>query len=1077
MTQPGADVFGRDDLRTVGGLPAYEAALQVAVRASNLAEQTAVVAALADVVVDESDQPLRPAEDWQIGRLADRLADQRTDVDTITRVVRRYRTWRRRADSMDQTARATVADIHRRWIGVYAEALADFAPAPDSVEAPTSSRHRIGLACAPFTQHLRRRLAERRAVANRAAGRELISREVVDAFEAHLLDRFELAAAWAIEAHENLTFARWGASRETARDADHDEYFRLTFADAAHCHEFFLRFSVLARWLAAVTGQLVENGTQLINRLAADVDLIGEAIIGQPVRCFTSVELGKGDYHRGGNSVAMIGVDLGSTRAALVYKPRPLAVEVAMQRLLGRLSDDGVINFARRRVVALQDYGYEERIPHGRNEVESPDEAARIFEELGGFLAVFYVLGGSDLHHENVIVADGHAHICDCETVLGVEPPGHELGWHTVADSVFRTGLLEWPLPPTTEVVTRLSGYSGGGVYEVPFPVPRLQDGAVPTVRHETGVRIEGNAANRVRLAGTLLEAKDFEDSIVRGFTAVHDWFRTQPGAPAYIAEFFAATDIRYVARNTQTYVQLLIAARHPRCLVEPLEVDVVFRRLAEAPLRWDSDGRATAAELRSLWQLDVPTFGVAAQQHELLNDNVYPTGVTAARSPLQAALERIRSLPADDRLRQVSYISASLSTAKVRDDSFVITALEWAQLVGQELSGLLAEPGPGPRWSYAAADADVSDIEGTLYYGSAGVALFLGYLDAIIPSPSVNRAARDALAHSLSHPPRGIGGFDGLAGQAYVLAHLSALWGDQKLWDLAVNRVAQIDPLIDDDRDLDVLSGSAGVIAVLLAMSDMSDMTDIGLATAHRCAQHLLDHGVSGEHGLSWPSSTPEVGIADLTGFAHGAAGIGWALTRLGAATGHAGYIDAGLAAFEYERHHFDDEHQDWYDLRTSMQDPVHGRRHFGNAWCNGAPGIGLSRLESWSALGRGEVLLLDEAYTALAATLRGLSSVGNETLCHGVSGNSEMLLRIAARQQEPAFQLEANVQAQAMWRRLAAASNWPREEAGRQPLSGLMVGIAGVGMHFLRVAEPDRVPSPLLLDPPNPTLWKVGT
>jgi lantibiotic modifying enzyme len=158
-------------------------------------------------------------------------------------------------------------------------------------------------------------------------------------------------------------------------------------------------------------------------------------------------------------------------------------------------------------------------------------------------------------------------------------------------------------------------------------------------------------------------------------------------------------------------------------------------------------------------------------------------------------------------------------------------------------------------------------------------------------------------------------------------------------------------------------------------------------------------------------------------------------------------------------------------------MQDPVHGRRHFGNAWCNGAPGIGLSRLESWSALEHGDGLLLDEAYTALAATLRGLSSVGNETLCHGVSGNSEMLLRIAARQHEPAFQLEANVQAQAMWRRLAAASNWPREEAGRQPLSGLMVGIAGVGMHFLRVAEPDRVPSPVVLDSPNPTFWKVGT
>jgi lantibiotic modifying enzyme len=30
-------------------------------------------------------------------------------------------------------------------------------------------------------------------------------------------------------------------------------------------------------------------------------------------------------------------------------------------------------------------------------------------------------------------------------------------------------------------------------------------------------------------------------------------------------------------------------------------------------------------------------------------------------------------------------------------------------------------------------------------------------------------------------------------------------------------------------------------------------------------------------------------------------------------------------------------------------------------------------------------------------------------------------------------------------------------------------MLGIAGVGMHFLRLAHPERVPSPLLLDPPH--------
>ncbi|MGA9314026.1 MAG: lanthionine synthetase LanC family protein, partial [Solirubrobacteraceae bacterium] len=134
------------------------------------------------------------------------------------------------------------------------------------------------------------------------------------------------------------------------------------------------------------------------------------------------------------------------------------------------------------------------------------------------------------------------------------------------------------------------------------------------------------------------------------------------------------------------------------------------------------------------------------------------------------------------------------------------------------------------------------------------------------------------------------------------------------------------------------------------------------------------------------------------------------------------------------------------------------------------GAPGIGLGRLGSLAATGGEDEELLREVYLALSATVRSFGAVGNDTLCHGRCGNAELLLRFALERDEPAFQLEANMHAQAHWRRLAGNPSWPRVEDGRQPLTGLMVGIAGVGMHFLRLAAPDRVPSPLLLDPPQP-------
>ena len=152
--------------------------------------------------------------------------------------------------------------------------------------------------------------------------------------------------------------------------------------------------------------------------------------------------------------------------------------------------------------------------------------------------------------------------------------------------------------------------------------------------------------------------------------------------------------------------------------------------------------------------------------------------------------------------------------------------------------------------------------------------------------------------------------------------------------------------------------------------------------------------------------------------------------------------YVDAGRRAFAYERMHFDEERGDWYDLRRSVT-RRDGGRHFSNAWCNGAPGIGLSRLGSWVALGGDDDALLGETYLALSSTLRNFGAVGNDTLCHGRSGNAELLLRFAREREEPAFQLEANLHAQAQWRRLASAPDWPRVDDGHQPLTGLMVGI----------------------------------
>ena len=149
------------------------------------------------------------------------------------------------------------------------------------------------------------------------------------------------------------------------------------------------------------------------------------------------------------------------------------------------------------------------------------------------------------------------------------------------------------------------------------------------------------------------------------------------------------------------------------------------------------------------------------------------------------------------------------------------------------------------------------------------------------------------------------------------------------------------------------------------------------------------------------------------------------------------------------------------------TSEDP--NQHHFANAWCNGAAGIGLSRIASWAALGKTDDDILRDAYMALNATVRNFQKLGNDSLCHGKAGNAELFLRIAKLKDEPYLQMEANVVAQAQWRNFEKARHWICGSNTNDIFPDLMLGIAGIGMHFLRLAYPERVPSPLLLDPPS--------
>jgi type 2 lantibiotic biosynthesis protein LanM len=329
------------------------------------------------------------------------------------------------------------------------------------------------------------------------------------------------------------------------------------------------------------------------------------------------------------------------------------------------------------------------------------------------------------------------------------------------------------------------------------------------------------------------------------------------------------------------------------------------------------------------------------------------------------------------------------------------------------------------------------------LYSGTAGIALFLWRLAEMTGERIFRVTAEASMRQALGKAPdSGCGFYSGGLGMFYAEAQMR-----QEFDEEAVLREAQ-----PDRSRLDVIDGSAGAIAALLNLYARTRSARL-LDAAVRHAELLLDEASRSEAGWSWKTIG---GSQNLTGFSHGASGIAWALLDLHRVTGEDRFREAALEAFRYERSCFHEAEQNWPDFREAeLSYPVH--------WCHGAAGIGLCRLRAWQILGCAN--LLEEARAALGTVQRQSGSLANFSLCHGQAGNADVLIYASQVLGEESWLRSAEAIAQEGVERFERRGiPWPCGLPGAGETPGLMLGLAGIGYFYLRLADPKQVPSVLL-------------
>lgn len=808
----------------------------------------------------------------------------------------------------------------------------------------------------------------------------------------------------------------------------------------------FYEFPVLARLVAQTIDQWVDYVAELAERLALDMCLLRDAfpdVSGQVTRVTPSLS----DRHHGGKTVCVLEF---SGSGKIVYKPRDIGIEASFQRVLNTLNRWGIPQQQRViRIFNRHAYGWAEYVEAAP--CPGNDQGLLSFR-CGELLCLAYLMGATDLHSENVVFTGAFPVLVDLETLFHpeaeTETTSAEDQERALASSVLRTGLL-----PKQQATIE------GGVRDT---------SAFGVLEAELQVR---------GAAGEAWAPTDAIASLRKGFEAMYRFVahRREPLIHLF-SERMAKGEARFIFRPTAVYALVRDAAFQCQFLRRGVDRSLEFRVLERALLPSDEKPEfwpLLRMEAEALEDLDIPRFVIRADD-AFLRDDRGAVIMDFGRSAIARMADRVRNLSdADWRLQdsiiRTCFHTVALENAAARTCSDHVSAgvqasglrhfHQKALLLAETVENTAVRAGDGSiYWLDPARDASTTGYD--IFEGSAGTALFLAAVARLTGRRKYRELARRAVQPLLRLNPEkaseggvvisGIGGLIGKGSVIYALTRMGE-WLDDREFTATALRIA--DSLsfdeIDSDVHYDLTRGTAGAALGLLVLHAVTGRADL-LSKAEACGLRLLHGRRPSPQGFRvWAT----IGDRCQTGLSHGASGIAYALLRLNAATGDSLFRTAAAEGLAWERTLRQFHHGEWPDLRS--QDSL---AYPACSWCNGAPGIALSRA------GALKLCDLEEGEEELRAGLRitqkrPLSNI--DQLCCGNWGRVECLFEAGRLLGDKRMVDEAlGLAGQLSYGDIRLSRCNPQGLYS----SGFYQGVAGIGYQMLRLADPESVPSVLL-------------
>jgi len=863
---------------------------------------------------------------------------------------------------------------------------------------------------------------------------------------------------------------------------------QLSGSDETRKFEEFLNQAMTSEFVAKLKGrypalyprlnraldQQSQAIVQLVKRIAVDRDELSK-FYGNSIGELRSFSLGEGDVHDGGQTVARVEFADGT----VMYKPRSLRIDAALKTFLDTLLSGRPDHIQVPAVLDREEYGWMKFVEH--KYCEGDNELTAFYQNIGHWLAVMRLLGGTDIHYENLIASGPVPFVVDVESLFVTDAVGPhsdrgeavDLAEALIRSSVLRTGLVPFRAP-----VLGLSGVDISAIGALQGEQPKIR---IPEIIDH------GTTDARVGLVSVDIDAAKnhpctnpdisrFWEDIVFGFRKLtaHLVELQQTGKLARMLAEFGGCRIRLIRRPTQSYFEIMRMLWHPASLHDESAAierarDLLARNAAASPVA-PFEPEVILSEIEDMRYGDIPVFANVLSQPQI--DEVF-RGWLGMRSELEELTIRGALVTAhlntrlNDDKRSPYDLSAHHPHANALDQRRRSMAKE---TIGQLLKLSVKGRDGTVTWISPILGRNgwtMRTLQPNLYVGLSGIALALagydqemklgradeifGVSEALDGVLSVLRKAEDA------DEPEAMGGFIGLGSQILTWLTLDGLRPDSGLLENAIKQAMVLEKRdIQAESVFDILEGVSGAIVPLLQLADATE-DKRWLDLAARAGRRLESAAIVDEKGARWPAS---IFSEPIGGFAHGSTGIGWALARLGLSqagtpTDKERWLLLADFAFDFEESLYDPDGQNWIDVRKPES------RDFANTWCHGSVGIGLVACDLYSRTGHARHL--STLRRAVRAALKGGWGYSH-TLCHGDLSSWELLMR--ASKVDPTLIPTSDLPGIAIILSSIEEHGIVGGLARDAFTPGLMSGISG-SIHQLNRMHPDcLIPSPLLME-----------